>query len=111
MDAKTLAALRQSIKKWERNAVAETPKGFTTTSANCPLCKLFSGRGGCNGCPVEERTGQWGCRGTPYSAADGAHDEWSDCPSSPALRDAAHAAARAEVEFLRSLLPEDETTP
>ena len=111
MDAETLAALKQSIEKWEHNAVAETPDDFATEAETCALCDLFYWKGGCNRCPVKERTGQWGCRGTPYVAADAAHEEWSACPSNPTLRDASHAAARAEAEFLRSLLPEGEPTP
>ena len=108
MDDRTLTALRQSIEKWERNAVAETPDDFATGAETCALCDLFYWKDGCNGCPVKERTGQWGCRGTPYLAADGARYEWSACPSDTTRRDAARAAARAEVAFLRSLLPKEE---
>lgn len=105
MDAKTLTALRQSIEKWERNAVAETPEDFTTGRSACALCGLFWG-GGCEGCPVREATGRQSCYGSPYDDADMARDEWLDAPTDTALRDAAHIAARAEAEFLRSLLPE-----
>ena len=105
MDARTLKALRQSIEKWERNAVAQTPDDFATGIADCALCGLFWG-GHCYGCPVKAKTGQTHCCGTPYNAARAAKNDWFARPADPDLRDAAHTAARVEEEFLRSLLPE-----
>jgi len=110
MDEKTLTALRQSIEKWERNAVAEVPMGFTIMPQSCPLCQRFWKRY-CAGCPVTGRTGKVGCAGSPYAEAAVAADEWLDNPDNDTLRDTAHAAARAEAEFLRSLLPEEEAAP
>ena len=110
MDAETLTALRQSIEKWERNAVAETPGDYTTGAASCALCEVFLG-GCCQGCPVKRRTRQTGCTGTPFANAVHARWAWLNHSSDAALRNAAHAAAREEAEFLRSLLPEEETTP
>ena len=110
MDDRTLTALRQSIEKWERNAVAETPDDYATSVGSCALCCLFW-ENRCRGCPVTDATGGVRCDWTPYWVANAARSEWSDCPSNLTLRDAAHAAARAEVEFLRSLLPEEEATP
>lgn len=110
MDAETLTALKQSIEKWERNAVAETPGDFTTRPRDCALCWLFCKRG-CGGCPVMDATGKVYCHGTPYDEAALACAEWRNATSNTTLRDAAQAAARAEVEFLRSLLPEEEATP
>lgn len=105
MEAATLTALNQSIEKWERNAVAETPDDYAVRVKDCPLCDIFF-RGGCRGCPVMAATGESGCGGSPYRAAVRACYRWEDADT--ALRDAAHAAARAEVAFLRSLLPEGE---
>lgn len=110
MDAKTLTALRQSIKKWERNAVAESPARFAIRSEDCPLCRMFAASG-CRGCPVSAATGRDLCDGTPYRAAADARALWSADPIYPPRREKAHAAARAEAEFLRSLLPEEEATP
>lgn len=45
MDAATLTALTQSIEKWERNAVAETPDEYTTAVEDCALCALFFRKG------------------------------------------------------------------
>lgn len=107
MDAKTLNALTQSIEKWERNAVAIYPREYTTRARDCALCDLFAGYE-CRGCPVSKLTEEDCCRETPYATASKAKYAWLDAPGDTALRDAAHAAARAEVEFLRSLLPEGE---
>lgn len=110
MDAQTLTALRQSIKKWERNAVAETPDDFTVGVKACALCDVFR-RNKCLGCPVMDATGHQFCYKSPYSDAGRAYGEWLGNPSNPTLRDAAHAAARAEAKFLRSLLPKAEGQP
>jgi len=101
MDAKTLKALKASIEKWERNAVAETPDGYLTGSDDCPLCALFYAKS-CVGCPVREKTRLSLCDGSPYRKAYGAWEEWED--GGPI--EAAHTAAREEVAFLKSLLPE-----
>ena len=103
MEADTLTALKQSIEKWERNAVAETPEGFSTGPTGCALCGLFWDDH-CTGCPVSTETGQTKCYGTPYRASVEARDEWIRDPYRNALRDATHAAARDEAAFLRSLL-------
>ena len=110
MDAKTLTALRQSIEKWERNAVAETPEDIMVGSDSCPLCQLFWKRR-CEGCPVRDRTEETYCDGSPYDDAYFAGARWISAPENESLRNEAHAAFRAEVGFLRSLLPEEEATP
>ena len=104
MDKTTRKALEGSIRKWER-IVAGT--GIDKGYDNCPLCHLFfkppSDIPLCNGCPVSEKTGWSSCGGTPYSAYTNA-----------ALRDLespeAKAAAQAELDFLRSLRPDDSAT-
>lgn len=107
MDDKTLTALQQSIEKWERNAVAETPDDYTTGVKDCALCQVFM-QGGCLGCPVRGATGGVFCVGSPYYNAVQVRGEWSRTSFNTDLRDAARAAARAEADFLRSLLPEAE---
>ena len=101
MDAATLEALRGSIKKWER-IVAGT--GVCRGVDNCPLCRRFHAAYGnspcCSGCPVFEATGKRGCTGTPiedYDDEDGTEEEML-------------AAAIAEVDFLKSLLPKEAQT-
>ena len=102
MNPETLKALRGSIKKW-RAIVAGTEDDF---GMSCELCKRFCARWGwiCEipstgeRCPVYERTGVPGCEETPY-------DQWRvtaiDTPESD-------DAAKAELAFLISLLPEGE---
>jgi hypothetical protein len=105
MDAKTLEALKASIAKWERNAEATDPFEFKISEKDCPLCAMFKiGSDECKGCPVFEKTGATFCRETPYIPAATARRDWR-CGDVPA--DRAHAAARDEVAFLRSLLLEE----
>lgn len=111
MNAETLTALKQSIEKWERNAWAESPYDFTVSSNSCALCDMFS-KSRCDGCPVRSRTGKSFCKETPYKDALAAKYEWLypsywSTKSLSELRDDARAAARAEVKFLWSLLPEE----
>lgn len=104
MDARTHKALMASIAKWERNAEAKTPDDYLTGPEDCALCMLFFSKD-CHGCPVSARTGESTCYGSPYGDAFLAWLAWSRWErGEPAL--AAHAAARKEVAFLKSLLPE-----
>lgn len=111
MNAKTLKALKASIAKWDRNAVAETPEDYRTGPADCALCRLFNDqhvslfRDLCRGCPVMAATGERFCQGTPYRSAERAHNAWIDA-SSDMARHAAQACAAEEVAFLKSLLPD-----
>ena len=101
MGAKTLEALKGSIAKWERNSRVRNPENFLLGRTDCPLCNLFW-KGGCERCPVFER-GHFQCEETPFDEACKGHDFWD--------RDngkSARTAAREEVAFLKSLLPESE---
>ena len=42
MDAKTLEALKGSIKHWRKNVEAKTAAETSTYSTDCPLCSLFN---------------------------------------------------------------------
>lgn len=97
MDAKTLEALKASIAKWERNAEVKDIEDAKTSIMSCPLCLLFFDQK-CYWCPVYSRTTETACKETPYYDAANARDR-SDI-------EAFRTAARAEVEFLKSLLPE-----
>ena len=105
MDAKTLEALKASIAKWERNAEAKTPADYRIGEIDCPLCGLFIYPDRCEGCPVFAKTGERFCRSTPYMLASSLRTWWSEGDN--AFRDHAQSAARDEVAFLKSLLPEE----
>jgi hypothetical protein len=108
MNAETLAALKGSIAKWDA-IVAETLSD--EGAINCPLCQLFA-RKGCIGCPVRASSGMAQCSGTPYANwYDGCRREHLGNTYLPwfATTDELKALARAEADFLRSLLPEGET--
>ena len=95
MDARTRTALLGSIEKWQK-IVDGT--GEDKGSDNCPLCQEFRYRYRCHGCPVFSQTGQIGCRGTPYDDYESAEDNHDT--------DGRRAVAKAELAFLKCLLPE-----
>lgn len=107
MDKETLDALKGSVAKW---VAIEAGDGMDIGWKNCPLCAMFNPPNAqyrdCDGCPVAEAAGTPGCENTPYI-------EWVDSfdlleqkiATTPELK----ALARAELDFLRSLLPTDAT--
>jgi hypothetical protein len=104
MDERTLTALRGSIKHWEENLAAKKPEEAILGPRHCPLCVMFISMPACIGCPVREKTGKTNCGGTPYDQAAEAHESWSE------YGDMRHdnqwrEAAKAELDFLKSLLP------
>ena len=105
MNPETLEALEGSIKKW--TAIVRSTKAEDRGVRNCPLCQLFFSDY-CMGCPVEKKTGVSGCKGSPYidwiEHMQRIHvlSDYSchkDCPDCLRL-------AKAELKFLRGLLPE-----
>lgn len=105
MDAKTLEALEGSIGKWA-GIVGGTDVDYGRT--NCSLCSSFRmDSPDCGGCPVKEKTKLQYCAGSPYEDWFEHVEEHSryypykvNC--SECLR-----LAQAELDFLKSLLPED----
>jgi hypothetical protein len=90
MDEKTLTALKESIAKWEERAAGDHHGKLGLS--NCPLCELFHPN--CkSGCPVAQKTGDYYCIGSPYHTYN--------C-------DRTDLNARAELDFLKSLLPVEE---
>jgi hypothetical protein len=96
MDVETLEALKGSIAKWE--AIVDGT-GYDAGAINCPLCKVFrrvtADGAKCGACPVKARSGFHGCKGTPYEDVERAREPMDEA-----------AAALAELNFLKSLLPE-----
>jgi hypothetical protein len=89
-------ALVASVEKWKRNAEGLASQA-TIFSKDCPLCVIFlESKGSCRGCPVEQ-AGFDGCLNSPWKQAFIAWKLNDD--------EAWPAAARAEVEFLVSLIP------
>lgn len=104
MNPTTLKALKQSIAHWNRLATGRRRNGETVGASQCALCQLFLYMRDCKGCPVAEKVNRSGCELTPYMDAVNAlcahgHD-------SPEFK----AAAKVELEFLRSLLPKKPST-
>lgn len=99
----TLVALQLSIQKWEGIvAGTEVDRG----ADNCALCAAFT-HPYCRGCPVRKAVANWGCEDTPY-------EEWNRLTRSQghvrkAETDAQRAAAQAELDFLKSLLPKEQS--
>lgn len=96
-------ALEGSIRKWQR-IVGGT--GSDLGPNNCDLCKMFytGGAQTCVGCPVREKTGHWGCIGTPYELWEHHHEirhhtqfyKKAHCKQCMSL-------AKKELAFLKSL--------
>ena len=105
MNSETLKALKGSIKKWM--AIVRSTEAVERGVFNCPLCRLFHSNQ-CAGCPVKEKTGMYGCIGSPYNAWDNHHEtfhckefgestsRYKDCPDCLRL-------AKAELEFLKEV--------
>jgi hypothetical protein len=106
MDPATLEALKGSIRHWEENLAAETPDHVHTGPSRCLLCQRFHMNPNCGGCPVSQYTGQKNCRGTPYAVANRRHSFWDSMPDSDEHKERWREAAQAELDFLKSLLPE-----
>lgn len=105
MDAETENALRGSIAKWEAIvAGTDIDKG----PVNCPLCQMFM-QNECEGCPVAIASEATCCDNTPYEMFSAvaervsADKDWRTF--SRATSPEAKAAAQAELDFLKSLLP------
>lgn len=103
MNTKTLKALKQSIAHWKRMEAGRRKRGEGIGIRHCALCKEFLGP--CFGCPVEQRTGESNCIGTPYVPAwNAAYKNGSNSrPDFSSMQ--FHAAAKKERRFLESLLP------
>lgn len=105
MDHKTLQALKESIVKWDRNAEATCASDAHVYGDTCALCTVHY-MDNCSGCPVAEAVNDTECNNSPWEVAIDEYLAWK-CHDrhAPAFR----AAAKAEADFLRSLLPEGET--
>ena len=108
MNSKTLAALQESIKHWQR---ALNDSGESLGPHSCALCKIYfpwqRPGTGCGSCPVKEKTGKDLCDDSPYLAASEAQDlVFEKTDPDDRLENARKQAIQAELDFLISLLPE-----
>ena len=107
MDAKTLKALKGSIKKWVGIVNGKSKDAGTK---NCPLCKEFLVKN-CEGCPVKAKVNRFGRGNTPYELWFDFFDSKylnipvaiSDLPKRSQAK--AKRLAQAELDFLKGLLP------
>jgi hypothetical protein len=109
MNPETLEALKGSIEKW-RKIVEEG--GEDRGEDNCSLCSLFLLVKDCDGCPINDVTKsatKWraGCTGSPYDQWRRLQNDHSKSAEWKADSPEKLEAARAELDFLRSLLPKE----
>jgi hypothetical protein len=104
-----LQALKGSIKHWEELAAGYGGVFNTPSSPYCPLCKHFI-RDVCRGCPVREKTQAPLCQNSPFSSIQSMWDKDLITPKNDykyLKSKVFKAAAKKELEFLESLLPEN----
>lgn len=101
-------ALEASIRHHKRNARAWFPWQAKLGSKYCALCQIYVERNSnCDGCPINERTGGFGCNGTPYNQMADALRDWRRAGWwNRAARAEFRRAALDEVAFLESLREE-----
>lgn len=117
MKPETLKALEASIAHWECNAKAVTFKAARVGWSHCALCGIFNQHKirplmvACIGCPISKgskRRRQY-CKNTPYLAAFKLYKQMAVSGNEnygPRMK-AFRKAAQEEVDFLKSLLPEE----
>lgn len=106
----TLTALQGSILKWKLIEAGELPD---LGSESCDLCHEFKPHlTSCAGCPVEAFTGESECERSPWVDWNHAQSSlrrylWDDRAAPLRVADSPKLAAlaKAEREFLESLLP------
>lgn len=103
-------ALKKSIAHWERLTAGEPRFGENHGSGCCELCEVYQdGDEPCRRCPIRQKTGLEYCHGTPYDDFCDVYDslwtEWKTEEEVYAEKEC-RAAAKKQLEFLRSLLEE-----
>jgi inosine-uridine nucleoside N-ribohydrolase len=110
MNKKAISALRKSIAHWRRLANGKQETCEDPGEDCCALCIAFKHEAvACKSCPVQIKTGQPFCRGTPHREAANAYYDLK-CYLDPGIDREYYLklfkdAAKKEVEFLESLLP------
>lgn len=111
MKKRTIKALQKSIKKWEKNTLAEEPHQMLLGVESCPLCVLFYDNE-CVGCPIYEKNHKHRkCDLTPYEGTTINHLRWMYAENEDLdehYKKLTIRYAKREVKFLKSLLPPEE---
>jgi hypothetical protein len=107
MNGRTKEALLGSILKWQK---VLNRTGLEESASNCPLCQLFHSND-CNSCPVKKAAKARFCDKTPFIDWYAACDNDAATNLDIKLTRAQREAAKAELNFLLSLLPEDMIPP
>lgn len=110
MEARTREALENSIQHWRENIAQNNCDRIYIGSSDCALCELFldNRRRQCGDCPVAENTGAQLCNRTPWLKCRITLSSWQNDPDEEAYRNTWRQAAQAMVDFLISLLPQEE---
>ena len=104
MNTEECQALQDSILHWEKNLAQTLFMEVDCSPKGCAVCVLNGYH--CNTCIIYKATGQLCCRGTPYESIAQImtfHYFDSATPLPPAYYD----ACRAEIAFLKSLIPKE----
>lgn len=103
MTPKMREAILASIEHWKENLAVGMFEA-KIHGEHCPLCNATRQRPGaavmCGKCPVAKRTGQYGCKGSPWEGVFFARYRENEHEF--------HRYAQLEIDFLQSLLPESE---
>lgn len=110
MNNLTLRALKGSIEKWEMIRDGDLEDDGRD---NCPLCHVFYYHGidlltACIGCPVFASTNTKYCQKTPYMDYRNEYSARRPELSNAEWTRRRRELAQVEVDFLVSLLPEDD---
>lgn len=113
MNPVALQALEESIQVWEHKldlAITRRVDEISFGRANCPLCQVNT-QYMCEGCPVTDAAKAHSCQRTPYGAAYRAVDSYRYFRRIGGDLTEPHRKmvyfVREELEFLKSLLPEE----
>lgn len=114
MDDIAVNALKESIAHWERMRDNPVDCGEAPYADDCPLCRVFwqvpTISASCCNCPVFSRTRKSGCVGTPYTRAEKVHRGIHYRLDNPEYMQVWTDSANDEINFLKSLLPQEEQT-
>jgi len=103
MNERTLKALLASVEHWHENYFKAGNGNLAwsdVSGSECALCAEFYTNDKCDGCPVQEATGQTRCFDTPHDVVcEALNEEWIPAAD-------VQAAVLDEIDFLVDLIPD-----